>query len=124
MLVGAQAGLLVLVDNTGAGSYQVAGNEFCAPKPAAPTGLVATNLSRGVATLTWKDNSDNETGFVVERSTSVDTGYAQIATVAPNVSSYNDPTVVRKTTYYYRVRAASGNLRSAYSNVASVKIKK
>ena len=124
VLVGATAGLLVLADNTGLGSYTVVGNDFCAPRPAAPTGLAAVNTSRGVVTLNWLDNSDNETNFLIERSTSVNTGYVQVASVNANVTSWADSTVVRKTTYYYRVRAANGTIKSLYSNVASVNVKK
>jgi len=124
LLVGATAGLLISADTTGAGSYQVAGNESCAPKPTAPTGLTATNSSRGVVTLTWSDNSNNETSFLIERSTSVDSGYVQIGSVGSNGTSYFDSAVVRKTTYYYRVRAANGTIRSIYSNVASANVKK
>jgi hypothetical protein len=123
MLVGATAGLLVLVDDTGVGSYTVFGNDFCAPKPAAPTGLAAVNTSRGVVTLNWKDNSDNEQNFLIERSTSVASGYAQIASVNAGVTSYADSTVVKKTIYYYRVRAANGTFNPLYSNVASVNVK-
>jgi len=125
LLVGAAGtGLLSLVDNTGAGSYQVSGNDFCAPKPAAPTGLTAANSSRGVVTLAWKDNSNNETSFLIERSTSVDSGYVQIGSVGANGTGYFDSAVVRKTTYYYRVRAANSSIKSVYSNVASATVKK
>ena len=123
-LVGATAGLLVLIDDTGVGGYTVAGNDSCAPKPATPTGLTAVNSARSAVTLNWQDNSDNEQNFLVERSTSVDTGYAQIASVGANTTSYVDGTVVKKVTYYYRVRAASGAAKSGYSNVASVRVKK
>ena len=124
LLVGVTAGLLALVDDTGAGSYTVVGNDFCAPKPAAPTGLTAANTSRGIVTLNWKDKSDNEQNFLVERSTSVEVGYVQIASVNAGVTSYADSTVVKKVTYYYRVRAANGNFKSLYSNVVSVNVKK
>ncbi|HEY3025918.1 MAG TPA: hypothetical protein VGJ55_07200 [Pyrinomonadaceae bacterium] len=123
-LLGATAGLLVLIEDTGVGSYTVAGNDSCAPKPAAPTGLTAVNSARSAVTLNWQDNSDNEQSFLVERSTSVDSGYAQIASVGANTTSYVDGTVVKKVTYYYRVRAANGAAKSGYSNVASVRVKK
>ena len=124
VLVGATSGLLVVADSTGSGSYTVAGNDSCVPKPAAPTALTASNATRGVVSLAWKDNSDNEQSFRIERSTSVDTGYAQIASVNAGVTNFADNTVVKRTTYYYRVRAANGDLVSAYSNVASVAVKK
>lgn len=123
-LVGATAGLLVLIDDTGVGSYTVAGNDSCAPKPAAPTGLTAVNSARSAVTLNWQDKSDNEQNFLVERSTSVDSGYTQIAAVGANTTSYLDGTVVKKVTYYYRVRSAIGGAKSGYSNVASVRVKK
>jgi len=123
-LVGVTAGLLVLIDDTGVGSYTVAGNDSCAPKPAAPTALSAVNSARSAVTLNWQDKSDNEQNFLVERSTSVDSGYTQIAAVGANTTNYVDGTVVKKVTYYYRVRAASGAAKSGYSNVASVKVKK
>ena len=51
-------------------------------------------------------------------------GYTQIASVNAGVTSFADSTVVKKTTYYYRVRAANGTFNSIYSNVASVTVKK
>jgi hypothetical protein len=121
-LVGAVRGLLALIDDTDVGSYTVVGNASCAPKPAAPTALTATAGKREV-TLAWQDKSDNEETFLIERSTSVDSGYTQVATVGANTTTYVDRGVVRKTTYYYRVRAANAAGRSAYSNVASVRVK-
>ncbi|MFN2599017.1 MAG: hypothetical protein ABR563_17735 [Pyrinomonadaceae bacterium] len=126
LLVGATRGLLALVDDTGSGSYAVAGNASCAPKPAAPTNLTATpTRDRGKTSvvLAWADNSDNETGFLVERSTSVDSGYTQIAALPADTTSYADATVVRKTTYYYRVRAANAAGKSGYSNITSARAK-
>ena len=124
VLVGATTGLLELVDDSGSGSYVVAGNDYCAPKPAAPTALTAANTGHSIVTLNWKDNSDNETNFLIERSTNVSSGFAQIASVNAGVTSWADSTVVRKVTYYYRVRAANGTFNSVYSNVASVNVKK
>jgi hypothetical protein len=54
----------------------------------------------------------------------VDGGYVQISSVNAGVTSYADSTVVKKVTYYYRVRAANGNFKSLFSNVASVNVKK
>ena len=76
---------------------------------------------KGTAIVNWNDNSDNETNFLIERSTSVSGGFIQVATVAANVRTYTDNTVFRKTTYFYRVRAANSGGKSNYSNIASVK---
>lgn len=107
-------------------SYELVGNASCQLKPAAPTGLSATvrKISgRNEVALTWKDNSNNEQTFVIERSTSVASGFAQIGTVGANTSSYTDSSVARKTTYYYRVRAAVQGSYSDYSNTTSAGIK-
>src|SRR5262249_3521931 len=44
-------------------------------------------------TLTWQDNSTNESNFGVERKTGTNGKYAQIALVAANPSSYVDTSV-------------------------------
>lgn len=80
--------------------------------------------ARGKATLNWTDNSSNETGFVVERSSSATGGFTQLATVPAGSTSFVDGAVERKATYYYRVAAVNANGTSSYSNVASAYIKK
>jgi hypothetical protein len=103
--------------------YTLIGNAACQSRPAAPSALGVTSGGKGSASLSWVDNSNNEESFVVERSTSMSGGYIQVATVAANVRSYTDNTLFRKTTYFYRVRAANSGGKSGYSNVASVKTK-
>jgi Galactose oxidase-like, Early set domain/Fibronectin type III domain/Glyoxal oxidase N-terminus len=88
------------------------------PKPAAPTNLVATAVSSSQINLSWTDNSNNETGFKVERSTN-GTKFKQLANVGANVTTYSNTRLSRATTYYYRVRAYNAGGNSAYSNVAS-----
>ena len=73
--------------------------------------------------MSWTDNSSNEESFLIERSTSMSTGFIQVATVGANVRTYTDNTLFRKTTYFYRVRAANSGGKSGFSNVASVKTK-
>src|SRR5262249_52131646 len=92
--------------------------------PAAPTNLTATAVSSSQINLTWQDNSSNETGFLIERSTD-GVHWTLVATVGHNVTSYSDTGLSRRTKYYYRVRATpptagSADIpSSAYSNVAS-----
>jgi hypothetical protein len=100
--------------------------EVRVPPPAAPGNLAATGASgagKGIVTLHWSDQSANEQLFHVERSTAPDGGFVEIATVVANVTSYADSNVQRKTTYYYRVRAANSGGFSAFSNTASVYVK-
>jgi FtsP/CotA-like multicopper oxidase with cupredoxin domain len=91
--------------------------------PAAPSLLTATMQLGPQVRLTWRDNADNETGFVVERATG--TGpFAPIATPAARTGignvSYVDTTVQGATTYRYQVRAVNGGGTSASSSLITV----
>ena len=89
--------------------------------PAAPTLLTATKVT-GSGTqvqLTWRDNSSNETAFVIERMLPPGQ-YAEIARTAANVSSYINNWLTENTTYSYRVRAYGPDGYSAYSNPAAI----
>jgi acid phosphatase type 7 len=83
----------------------------------APSGLTAVAVAKTRINLAWTDNSTNETGFKIERSTN-GTSFTQIATVAANVQSYASTGLKGARKYYYRVRAYNGTVNSAYSNVA------
>ncbi|OGL47348.1 MAG: hypothetical protein A2W05_00950 [Candidatus Schekmanbacteria bacterium RBG_16_38_10] len=87
--------------------------------PTAPSGLNATAISSSQIDLSWTDNSNNETGFKIERKTGVDGTYAQIATVGIDVTTYSDIGLTRGTNYYFRVRAYNSFGDSAYSNEPS-----
>ena len=86
--------------------------------PAAPSALAATAMSKSRIDLGWSDNSTNETGFRIERSTD-GTSFAQIATVGANVQTYASTGLKANKTYYYRVRATNAAGNSGYSNTAS-----
>ena len=90
------------------------------PTPLPPTNLTATAVSSSQINLSWTDNSNNETGFRVERS--IDgTTFTQIATVGANVTMYGNTGLSALTEYDYRVRAYNVGGNSAYSNIASAK---
>jgi hypothetical protein len=110
-------------DYAAGGTYQLIGNATCQLKIAAPTGLTAVNSSKSEVTLNWQDNSSNEQNFIIERSTTVASGFAEAARVGANTTAFVDLGVPRKITYYYRVRAANGNTYSDYSNIVSVRVK-
>ena len=88
--------------------------------PLAPTSLVAIAVSSSQINLTWIDNSNNETGFIIERSLDGSTNWTQIAAPAANATTYSDSNgLAGSTTYYYRVRATDAVGPSANSNVAN-----
>jgi hypothetical protein len=89
-----------------------------AQPPAAPTNLVATAISSSQIALSWTDNSNNESGFQIQRSGN-GVNFALIATVDANVTTYTDSGRTAGTTYYYRARAFNSSGNSALSNVAS-----
>jgi len=86
--------------------------------PAAPTNLIVTPSTTTVS-LTWVDNSSNETGFLIERKLGAG-NYSQIATVAANTTTFTDTGLSSGTSYTYRVRATNSVGNSAYSNEAAV----
>ncbi|MGH9202534.1 MAG: fibronectin type III domain-containing protein, partial [Vicinamibacterales bacterium] len=85
--------------------------------PAAPTNLAASTLSSSQIRLTWNDNSSNEAGFKLERSTD-GTTFSQVATLVANTTAYTNSSLNAATTYIYRIRAYEGTNHSAYSNTA------
>lgn len=87
--------------------------------PAAPTNLIATATGPDRIRLTWTDNSLDETGFAVERSTNATTGFTEIASLPANASSFESTGLIPATQYFFRVRANGSGGFSAYSNVAN-----
>jgi PKD repeat protein len=86
----------------------------------APTNLTAS-ASRTTVTLTWKDNSNNESGFYVERGVSGSTSFSRIGSTGANVTKFTDSP--GRGTWAYRVQAYSGTTLSAYSNTATARSK-
>jgi len=72
-------------------------------------------------TLTWTDNSTNETGFTIERAPGLNatTGFLVLANVGANVTTYTDASLPAATAYTYRLAAWNAAGKSGYSNSAS-----
>jgi hypothetical protein len=120
--------------NRATGDYRIPAGNPCAallssgststPPPtsdpvAAPSSLSAAAASSSRIDLTWRDNSGNETGFVLERDTSGAFTSPQVVRLASNTTSYADTGLPASTTYYYRVKAVNSTDSSAYSTTAS-----
>ncbi len=86
--------------------------------PAAPSGLVATPVSPTTVLLDWRDESGDETGFVIEASSPVE-AFHEVGTVGANVTVFAIGGLTTGRPYTFRVRAASGAQLSAPSNEAS-----
>jgi FtsP/CotA-like multicopper oxidase with cupredoxin domain len=84
--------------------------------PAAPTNVTSVRSGSGNnqrVLVSWKDASANETGFSVQRSTSLNGPWVTLTPTAPAVKgtgttmSFTDTTMARRTSYYYRVVATN-----------------
>ena len=131
-LQGQVTAVVVAPDPSGASVYPIGVSDYSnlitlpGDAPAGPQNLSATPYSGGVRLL-WDNDSDNETGFTIQRSTSADFSTdLQTFTVAADVTSYvdntgtDDTSVQPGTTYYYQVEAnGSDETASAFSNTAN-----
>lgn len=81
-----------------------------------PTNFLSTVVSATQLNLSWADNTNNETAFILERSDDNDT-FDVIATLAPNTLAYSDTGLTANTGYYYRIKAATAADTSAYTLV-------
>jgi len=86
----------------------------------APTNLTGKG-TKGSATLSWRDNSTNESGFYVERAPSGSSSFVRVGTTGANAISFKD--TVGRGTYLYRVQAFNGSATSAYSNSVTVSVR-
>lgn len=87
--------------------------------PTAPSNLTATTVSSVQINLEWDDNSANETGFQIFRSSISGGPHTLIDEVGAGETSYNDLDVAPNTTNYYEVKAFNTGGVSAASNEAS-----
>ncbi len=74
----------------------------------APTSLSGSAASQTQINLSWADNSDNEAGFKIERSTG-----ALIPSTAIDATSYSDSGLSCGSTYNYSVKATNGSGESS-----------
>jgi len=84
----------------------------------APSSLVAKTISTTGINLSWIDNSNNESGFKIERKTGA-SAYSVIATVGVNIRNYKDRGLTPNTLYYYRIIAFNMEGSSSYSNISN-----
>jgi hypothetical protein len=87
--------------------------------PAAPSNLRITGGSSTSLTLAWNDNSNNESGFSVERWNGY--GWVVLGTVGANTTSVQNINLFPYSVYYYRIRAYNSAGYSAYSNTAGAR---
>jgi hypothetical protein len=73
--------------------------------PSIPTGLLVTATSITSASLSWNDASTNETGFRIQRKMGTSGTWAEVGTVAANVTLWQDSSLVSNAVYFYKIAA-------------------
>ncbi|MBI5141144.1 MAG: DUF2341 domain-containing protein [Nitrospirae bacterium] len=89
--------------------------------PSAPTALAAAASGENRVNLSWTDNTQNETRFIIERCEGTGcSNFTDIGSAGHNTATFNDTSVCNTTAYSYRVKAArSGAWTTAESASAS-----
>ncbi len=85
----------------------------------APSSLSGQALSTKKIKITWKDNSTEETNFIIQRKMEGGT-FSLRATVGADVTEYTDEGLYTETTYIYRVAAKKDTTYSDWSNEVEV----
>ena len=88
-------------------------------KPKSPTNLVATSISSSQINLTWLDNSNNETGFSIERCAGAGcSNFSETSKASIDATTFSDAGLTAATLYRYRVLAYNAAGNSKESNIA------
>lgn len=86
--------------------------------PNAPNNLSAVSIAYNSVTLNWSDNSNNETGFIIEKKLGSGSWNA-VDTTAENTTSFSVTGLTDGSAYYFRVAAVNSLGMSPYSNEIS-----
>jgi hypothetical protein len=85
-----------------------------------PTSFSGNTVNASSISLSWKDESSNETGFQIERRTNAQ-NFKIISTTQPNTISYTDTELLEGTTYEYRIKGLNQSVGSSYSPCINTK---
>jgi hypothetical protein len=88
--------------------------------PVSPSDLYVTDVSEDEITLTWSDNSDNETGFVVEQAVNPEGPFIMVARTLHNQREATVPTFADSDIYFFRVYADNSRGASTSSDLIYV----
>jgi uncharacterized protein (TIGR02145 family) len=87
----------------------------------APTALSARyDATQTFITITWEDNSTNESGFELERSVGTESGFEPLAELPAESTSFVDASVTFGTDYFYRIRVKKAGTTTPFTK--SVKL--
>jgi autotransporter-associated beta strand protein len=86
--------------------------------PERPTELCAAPHAAANIKLAWRDNANDEAGFLIERRPADCFAWEPVATISSNMTRWFDTTVIAGSSYVYRVFAFNHNDRSRLGNEA------
>jgi subtilisin family serine protease len=87
--------------------------------PAPPSSFGAIGVSGSRIDLSWDDNFSNAISVKIERREAGSSTFAEIVTVSPGVTAYQDTSAQASKTYYYRARASNSDNPSIYTSEVS-----
>jgi hypothetical protein len=99
-------------------------DEGCPQSINAPSSLTAKAKSSTQIALGWKDNSSNESGFVIYQKTGncdSTNSWTSIASISQNSTTLTVSGLSPNATYAFKVKARNATLNSPYSNCAFAK---
>ena len=94
------------------------------PPPATPTSLIASATGTEQINLQWNDNSEDETGFVIQKSATGSSGWSVFKTLPANTVIASDIAVNKGETWYYRVKATRADGDSSWSTMKSTTVQR
>ena len=86
-----------------------------------PSDLIAQIAETDGVSLSWQDNSDNEHGFIIQRSKLNANDWITIDSVATNEIEYVNTGLETMKYYFYRVNANFTDSVSGYSNIVATR---
>lgn len=87
----------------------------------APSGISATADSSDQITVSWTDNSDNTSSFILYRGTSSGS-LSQLTTLSSNTTSYANSGLTDGKEYFYRIEASTEHTTSSSSTVSAITV--
>lgn len=88
--------------------------------PPPPGNVQATQVGEDILRVTWDDQLQDGEGYIIERSTSAASGFAEVGRVPARTSFFDDGTATVGVLYHYRVRSLRGGLQSDPSTTVSI----
>jgi dipeptidyl aminopeptidase/acylaminoacyl peptidase len=109
-------------DDGGSDSGTISTSSNLPPAPNAPSNLRVVTVGLNQITIAWKDNSSNESGFVIELCANKNCNNStQIGQTGANVTTFTHTGLLANTQYIYRVKAIGLGGSSSYSNKLTAK---